>query len=90
MGALRSVSSVILTVITLMITLYVGAIVFYSVYGALDPSTLSGTWLVYYNAIHELFGMGLSTIMFLFVLCIFAPLLWIYLGNADEEDGDRI
>ncbi|MBR6448168.1 MAG: hypothetical protein IKS74_06850 [Methanomicrobium sp.] len=90
MGALRSVSSVILTVIALMITLYVGSIVFYSVYGALDPSNLSGAWLTYYNAIYQLFGMGIQTIMFLFVLCIFAPLLWIYLGNAEEEDGDRI
>ena len=85
----RSVSGVIATVIGLTVVIYVGGIVFYSVYGTLDSTALSDVWLTYYTAIYDFFGIGLSTMLFIFILCIIAPILWIFLGNSDDGE-DRI
>lgn len=85
----RSVTGVISTVIGLTIIIYMGSIVFYRVYGVLDTSNLNDQWMTLLVAVYDFYGLGISVMMFLFILCILAPLLWVFLGHT-KNGGDML
>lgn len=82
---LRSVSGVVCTFVTLVFMYYIGGIVFYRVCESLDVESLPSHWFTIYNALYQFFGLGLSIYILLLIFCIFAPLIWIFLGRTRSD-----
>ena len=90
MGSLRSVSGVIGSVVGLVILYFLGGIMFYRVTDAIDESALSPQWAIIFNALRDFFDLSLSIYIFLLIICIIVPLLWIFMGDREDTRGNRL
>lgn len=83
--SLRNVQGVISGFCGLILVFFIGSIAFYKIMSMQDPSKLPAAWQVLYNALDSLYSLGLGVLIFLCFLCIFIPVLWIFMGRKNEE-----